>query len=462
VWVLTTFFAAATLLMAWLCAAYFVVLCFISFLRKRHVAVQPEELPALSIVIPCFNEEANIVGKLENLLASDYPISKLEIVFADGGSTDETLNRLIAAIPEGRPVRVLRCTRGGKINQLNEVLPGLTGKYVVNTDADARLRPDTLKQLAAEFADDERTWVVGAFSYTSNATWRDKCFWDSQNRGRLIESDAYSSSIVIATCYAFRREMIAQFPEDVVADDVYVAFLANSLGHRVVYSRQAIVEELRGPRGISEFLSHKFRKNNAFLRESLRFLYRLPEMRGYCKLMMLTRISQQLFLPWAAALWSVIALTMLTLGRMDLLVVAAASIALLMMITNRAFHSVDVPAGTTTRYGILPHAIVFAETICVLFAAALSYAFYRQSSSYARLGQAAPVNDLPTREIEFFEDQAASVEEIEQEIEDVTELLEESDIDLFESSPLVLFDVESPLHESLVCGTISERAANAA
>jgi cellulose synthase/poly-beta-1,6-N-acetylglucosamine synthase-like glycosyltransferase len=448
--------------MAWLCAAYFVVLCFISFLRRRQVSAMPSEFPTLSIVVPCFNEEQNIVGKLENLLASDYPADKLEIVFADGGSTDATIERLFAAIPEGSPVRVVRCARGGKINQINEVLPSLTGQYVVNTDADALLRVDTLKQLAAEFADDERTWVVGAFSYTTHATWRDRCFWDSQNRGRLIESDAYSSSIVIATCYAFRRELIAQFPDDVVADDVYVAFLANSLGHRVVYSRQAIVEELRGPSGISEFLSHKFRKNNAFLRESLRFLYRLPEMRGYCKLMMLTRISQQLFLPWAAALWSVIALTMLTLGRMDLLVVAAASIALLLMVTNRAFHSVDVPAGTTARFGMLPHAIVFAETIFVLFAAALSYPFFRQSSAYQRLGQRLAQEPEAEEAIELGVPELATAVDEDMHIEDATELLEESDFDLLEPSPLVLFDAESPLHEGLVCGTLATAKTSAA
>lgn len=388
-WVLTSFFAAVTLLLGWLSAGYFVVLCFVSFLRKRPVAPVPGALPPLSIVVPFHNEAAYIADKLRNLLACDYPAHRLDIVFVDGGSDDGSVARLTAALPRDRTVRIVRSPRRGKIHQLNHVLPLLAGRYVVVTDADARLRPDALLQLAAEFAFDDRVAVVGAYSHAPASIWRDRCFWDSQNRGRLIESDAWSSSIVIATCYAFRRELLSAFPEDVVADDVHVGLLANSQGHRVVYSRQAIVEELRGPGCISDFLSHKFRKNNAFLRECLRFAYRLPDMSGFCKLMTATRIAQMLVLPWAAMLWAVLALTLLTMGRIDLLVVASASLALLIMIVSRAFHSVAVPAGTTRRFGLVRHFIVFSETMGVLFAAALSYPFYRQTSSYRRIGKVA-------------------------------------------------------------------------
>ncbi|HVP13275.1 MAG TPA: glycosyltransferase [Phycisphaerae bacterium] len=395
-WVLTTFFAMATLALAWLCAGYFVVLRFVSFVKKRAAASAPAELPGLSVVIPCYNEADLIVDKLNNLLACDYPAEKLEIVFVDGGSSDSTVQRLSAAIPLGRGVRISHSPRKGKTNQLNHVLPTLSGQIVVITDADGRLRPDALKRIAAEFASDPNVWVVGAYSHAPTAIWRDRCFWDSQNRGRLIESDAFSSSIVIATCYAFRQEMLSEFPEDVVADDVYIGFLGNTLGHRVVYSREAIVEELRGPGHISEFFGHKFRKNNAFLRESLRFLYRLPEMTGFCKLMVLTRIGQQLLLPWAMALWGLIALTLLTLGRLDLPIVAAACLAITIVITSQAFQSVGVPKGTSARFGIIKLSLVFFETLFVLFAAALSYPFFRQTSSFSRLGSPPPAPQAPS------------------------------------------------------------------
>lgn len=392
-WVLTTFFALSTLTVIWLCAAYFVVLRFVSFLKPRRTAPAPDVWPRLSVVVPCYNESEMILGKLQNLLAIDYPIEKLEIVFVDGGSTDGTYDLLVSAVPAEGPVRVVRSPRKGKIHQLNHALSMLDGDIIVVSDVDGDMERDTLRHLVAEFALDGRVAVVGAYNRASGAIWRDRCFWDSQNRGRLIESDAWSSSIVIATCYAFKHGLFDRYPDDAVADDVYVGFLANSLGHRVVYSRQAMVNERRAPSGISEFLSHKFRKNNAFLRESLRFLYRLPEMTGACKMMMLTRIAQQLLLPCALSIWSLLALTLLTLGRLDLFIMSAAFVALSLMIARQAFQSVDVPDVSRERFGLLKYGTVFFETMCVLFAAALSYAFYRQDSCYSRLGTASSSGD---------------------------------------------------------------------
>lgn len=394
-WVLTTFFALASLVLFWLSAAYFIVLRFVGIVKRRAASAPAElKLPRISVVVPLYNEAGIIREKLVNLLESDYPAYRLEIVFVDGGSTDGSLSILRDALPSDRRIRVYESPEKGKINQLNHVLTRLTGEFVVITDADGLMTPSTLRELAMEFMADESVWVVGAYSRPTDTIWRDRCFWDSQNRGRLIESDAHSSSIVIATCYAFRRGLLRQFPEDVVADDVHVAFLAHSSGRRVVYSRKAMVVESRGPCGISEFLSHKFRKNNAFLRESLRFIHRLPDMTGICKLMMITRTAQQLILPWCAFVWSILALTLLTMGRFDLLIISAASIFFGMMIARQAFQSVDIPAGTRERFGFHRYAVVFFETICVLFAAALSYPFYRQNSSYSRVGGEA-ANDRP-------------------------------------------------------------------
>ncbi|MBK8268875.1 MAG: glycosyltransferase [Planctomycetes bacterium] len=384
-WVLTTFFAMTSLVILWLCAAYFVVLRFVGIVRKRPSPVEPETLPRLSVVVPCFNEARLIEQKLENLLQCDYPSYRVEFIFVDGGSHDGTLELLKTNAPSQRRIRIYESPAKGKINQLNHVLPKLTGEIVVITDADGMMERDTLRKFAAEFAVEDVPWVVGAYSRPSQSIWRDRCFWDSQNRGRLIESDAHGSSIVIATCYAFRRELLRQFPEDVVADDVFIGFLAHSQSKRVVYSRAARVTEVRGPGGIAEFLSHKFRKNNAFLRESLRFIYRLPDMNGLSKLMMLTRTAQQLLLPWCVGVWSLLALTLLTLGRIDILVMAAATLLLSLLVARQAFQSIDVPPGVKERFGLHKYGVVFLETICVLFAAALSYPYFRQNSSYARI-----------------------------------------------------------------------------
>lgn len=49
-------------------------------------------LPTVSIIIPTLNSERTLRDCLESIAAQDYPRDKLEIIIADGGSTDSTLS----------------------------------------------------------------------------------------------------------------------------------------------------------------------------------------------------------------------------------------------------------------------------------------------------------------------------------------------------------------------------------
>lgn len=61
--------------------------------RATHAPLANGELPFVSIVIPCFNEERFIYKVLENL-AGQYASSRSEIIVVDGRSTDETRERV--------------------------------------------------------------------------------------------------------------------------------------------------------------------------------------------------------------------------------------------------------------------------------------------------------------------------------------------------------------------------------
>ena len=51
-----------------------------------------KKLPSISVLIPTLNA-AKVLGKcLRSIATQDYPKEKLEIIVADGGSTDETLD----------------------------------------------------------------------------------------------------------------------------------------------------------------------------------------------------------------------------------------------------------------------------------------------------------------------------------------------------------------------------------
>ncbi len=383
-WILEFLFFGVTLVVGWTLFGYFLFICFVGLFKKKIVPTFPEQWPAISVIVPCYNEQENIMEKLNDVKKIDYPPECLEVFFVDGGSEDETVEIISAEAKNNNPIRVIKSPVKGKINQINFVLPQLKGEIIVNTDVDAHMSRNSLKWIAAEFNTSEDIAVVGAYCRPAKTIEIERYYWATQNKGRFLENDAGTSSIVVAPCYAFKRSLLKSFPEDVVADDVYIAFLANTLRYRTVYSRHAMALETRSPRRLSDFIPHKFRKSNAFLRESLRFIYRLPEMNYFSKLLLITRVAQQLFIPWALLSWLLLAGVHITLFRFDIVIICAVFIFMLFVITSYMFSRIKLP-DIKHRYSIITQIKVYILTNMIMLSSGLSYPFFNQGSSYTRL-----------------------------------------------------------------------------
>ncbi|MFH1559935.1 MAG: glycosyltransferase family 2 protein [Chloroflexota bacterium] len=59
-------------------------------MTMRMAGSEMDELPVVSVIMPCRNEERFIGMSLDSILASDYPMDKLEILVVDGMSDDRT------------------------------------------------------------------------------------------------------------------------------------------------------------------------------------------------------------------------------------------------------------------------------------------------------------------------------------------------------------------------------------
>ncbi|MBU0951919.1 MAG: glycosyltransferase [Elusimicrobia bacterium] len=383
-WLSVLIFVVITLILGWTLFGYFIYLFLIGLFNQKKPPVFPEIWPKISIIVPCYNEAGHILEKVKNLKEIDYPPDLLEIVFVDGGSSDNTLGLLKMEITRDKFFRIDVSPKKGKINQLNHILPETKGDIIVNTDVDGLLNKEAIKWIAAEFAQDPSVSVVGAYCYPDDTLDIEHCYWSAQNKSRFLETFAKTSSIVVAQCYAFRKELLKSFPEDVVADDVYVAFLANSSGLKTIYSNLAKAPEIRTPKNYSDFIPHKFRKSNAYLRESLRFVYKLPDMDNFFKMMFVTKIAQQLFLPLAFFSWLFFAGVLITLFRFDIVIIGTLLLLVLLIITNRIFNWVKLPDGLH-KYSLWTIIRVYIITNIIVFSTGLSYPFYRQDSSYKRL-----------------------------------------------------------------------------
>jgi glycosyltransferase involved in cell wall biosynthesis len=124
-------------------------------LAWRRPAVQPpgaEGLPVVSIVIPAYNEELQIRGAIDALIAQDYPPDRRQILILSDASTDRTDE--IVGEYKALGVELLRMpVRGGKTAAENASCALLRGEVVINSDASIRLHPLAVRRLVEAMAD---------------------------------------------------------------------------------------------------------------------------------------------------------------------------------------------------------------------------------------------------------------------------------------------------------------------
>ena len=107
------------------------------------------DCPSISVLFAARDEEEKLPEALKTLLSLDYP--NFEVVAVDDRSTDSTLRILqeTAAIDSRlRVVRVEELPAGwlGKPHALQKAYEASTGEWLLFTDADVQLRPDTLRR----------------------------------------------------------------------------------------------------------------------------------------------------------------------------------------------------------------------------------------------------------------------------------------------------------------------------
>ncbi len=127
--------------------------------KGRATAVPDSALPAISLLIPCHNEERVIAHTLRAMLALDYPAEKLEILVIDDGSTDRTAEAARSFTTDPR-VRILEVppplAARGKAAALNFALRHARHGVLAVYDADNTPEPGALRPLAQELISDSR------------------------------------------------------------------------------------------------------------------------------------------------------------------------------------------------------------------------------------------------------------------------------------------------------------------
>lgn len=137
-------------------------------LDESDIAEEPHEgWPAVTVLIPAYNEEAVIATTVQAALAADYP--KLEVLVLDDGSTDGTFATARAAAGDDRRCRVIRDeVNRGKADRLNLGFRAAQHDLVVVTDADTHMHPQAIKRLVAHIAQSPLIAAVAGAPHVTN------------------------------------------------------------------------------------------------------------------------------------------------------------------------------------------------------------------------------------------------------------------------------------------------------
>jgi cellulose synthase/poly-beta-1,6-N-acetylglucosamine synthase-like glycosyltransferase/peptidoglycan/xylan/chitin deacetylase (PgdA/CDA1 family) len=205
------------------------------------VARRRKYWPAVSIVVPAYNEELGIAATVRSLVASGYP--DLDIVVVDDGSTDRTAE-VVARL--GLPqVRLIRQTNAGKPAALNAGIQLARHDIVVLVDADTVFEPGALRALVVPFATARRS-MIGAVSGNTKVGnrrgllghWQHIEYVVGFNLDRRMYDILQCMPTVPGAIGAFRREAleaVGGVSAETLAEDTDLTMAICRAGWRVIY-----------------------------------------------------------------------------------------------------------------------------------------------------------------------------------------------------------------------------------
>ena len=120
--------------------------------------------PIVSIIMPVYNSEKYLAETLDSILLQTY--CDFEIIMADDGSTDKSLQIARDYEYKDKRIKVLSLPHNGEVKTRNEAIKHTNpeSKYLLNHDSDDISLPDKLEKLVGYLEEHPEIAIVGCFA----------------------------------------------------------------------------------------------------------------------------------------------------------------------------------------------------------------------------------------------------------------------------------------------------------
>lgn len=226
-----------------------------------------DHYPKVSVIVPAYNEEVNIVSSLHNLLNQTYP--DFNIIMVDDGSKDATYDKAIQAFGDHPKLKIYTKPNGGKATALNFGISRTDAAYVICIDADTKLEKDAVTYLMARFLNakpEEKIAAVAGNVKVGNPVnwltrWQSIEYITSQNFDRLAYACINAITVIPGAIGAFRKAVVEEvggYSSDTLAEDCDLTVKILKQGYTVVNENRAVAVT-EAPESVPQFLKQRFR-----------------------------------------------------------------------------------------------------------------------------------------------------------------------------------------------------------
>lgn len=145
--------------------------------QNAGFTLTPPEPVSITVIIPARNEAENIGICLQSILSNNYPKDQLEIIVIDDFSTDDTAGIAAALLSNGQG-KVLQLKdflseterlNSYKKKALEIAISQAKGTWIVTTDADCKVLPGWLAQMASLMQEAHVKFIAAPVSFTPPA-----------------------------------------------------------------------------------------------------------------------------------------------------------------------------------------------------------------------------------------------------------------------------------------------------
>jgi cellulose synthase/poly-beta-1,6-N-acetylglucosamine synthase-like glycosyltransferase len=246
---------------------------------EEKLVVAGEGLPRFSVILPVKNE-VRVVGRvLDSLSRLSYPADRFEVVVADDGSVDGTVEvceRFVAS--HDNFMLVQRSVSCGKSSALNFGWSYCSGDIVAIFDADNVPAGDVLVRAAECFRDPGVAALQGRIHsinshenmLTQFLAYEDAVWSEAFLRGK----EALGLFVHLRGCCQFIRrsalEGVGGFDEGSLAEDMEISAHLTEQGHRIMYSGDVHAWQ-ESPSTVGGFLRQRTRWYRGHMETALKY-----------------------------------------------------------------------------------------------------------------------------------------------------------------------------------------------